>query len=262
MANALIPEVRVDKNGVSVTRHVRPQSTQSGKSMPKPVLAVSPTEAPYPERESDIARLTEKCSDFFYDGRHSGDISAKEFAENIESYSDSTIKLLTKYVGDGEHQTFYAELAGLMERPFREQDIREYVMYSPEVAECEDLDETLQYIRGLRHYKQFKSLSDLTTASKEQESSARALLRITFRLHSDRWMSGEDHPSAVNVLDYDDDSKGMPVIKSPSLVSLVVDNPSRASDIAEYIEEHGFKTTKALKEMVTDTHHATREGWL
>ena len=262
MSNTLIPEVRVDKNGVSVTRHVRPQSTQPGKSLPKPVLVVSPTEAPYPERESDIARLTDKCSEFFSGGRYSGDISGKDFAANIDSYSDSTIKLLTKYVGDGKHQTFYAQLTSLMERPFREQDIREYVMYSPEVIDCEDLNETLQYVRGLRYYKQFKSLSDLTTASKEQETSARALLRIAFRLHSESWMSGEDHPAAASVLDYDDDGKDLPVIKSPSLVSLVLENPSRASDIAEYIEEHGFKTTKALKEMLEDTHHATRDGWL
>lgn len=262
MSNNLIPEVRVDKNGVSVTRHVRPQSTQAGKSLPKPVLAAYPAAMPYPERESDISRLTEKCSAFFSGGQHDGDISAKDFAANIDSYSDSTIKLLDKHVGDGQAQTYYAELTNLMARGFREQDIREYVMYSPEVTDCEDLDETLQYVRGLRHYKPFKAFNDLTTVSKEQEASGRALLRIAFRLHSESWMGEEDHPAATNVLDYDDDGKDMPVIKSPKLVSLVMDNPTRASDIAEHIEEHGFKTVKVLKEMIEDTHHATREGFL
>jgi hypothetical protein len=255
MPNDLVPEVRVDKNGVPVTRHVRHQKGSTGKSIPKPVVAALEASKPYPERESDIKLIFGECEEFF---EHGG-IGTDDFLRALNGYSDHTVRTIKKYMGDSEHQTYYAELTAMIGHAFPELDVREYMMYSFEAADCQDLKETSQYIRGLHHYKSLKGIEDFTRVDPETEAVSRALIRIAFNLHC---MQDDDHPAAVYVDDPRGTNERTPVIKSPSLISLITDNPSRSNDVAVYIEDHGFKSTKVLAQMIEGTHRATRDGFL
>lgn len=255
MRNDLVPEVRVDKNGVPVTRHVRQQKGSAGKLIPKPVVTAPEASTPYPERESDIESMREECEEFF----DHGGIGKDDFLRALNSYSDYTVRTIKKYMGDSNHQTYYAELTAIIGHEYSELDVREYMMYSFEASDCQDLKETSLYVRGLRHYKALKDVEDFTRVDPETESVSRALIRIAFNLHC---MQDEEHPAAVYVADPRDKDQRTPVIKSPSLVSLIIDNPNRSNDVAAYIEEHGFKSTKVLAQMIEGTHRATRDGFL
>lgn len=255
MPSVLAPEVRVDKNGVPVTRHVRQQKGNAGKELPKPAVTALEPSTLDPERESDIEKMFDHCQEFF----DHGNISTEDFLEALNGYSDHTIHVLKQHMGDDPGQTYYAELTALIGGEYSEREVREYVMYSYEAIDCEDLEETSNYIKGLRHYKEFNGIEDFTRVDKDAEASARALIRIAFHLHC---MQEEDHPAAVYVPEPSGADSEVPVIKSPSLVSLVVKNPSRSGDIASYIEENNFKSTKTLSQMIEGTHHATREGFL
>jgi hypothetical protein len=255
MPNALIPEVRVDKNGVPVTRHVRQQKAPLGTSIPQPVASVPEKVIPYAERESDIAAMFGECEEFF----DHGGIGADAFMKAMNSYSDHTVRTIKKHLGDSEHQTYYAELTALIGHDCPELDVREYMMYSFDLADCQDLQETSRYIRGLRNYKIFKGIDDFTLVDPETEALSRSFLRIAFNLHC---MQDDDHPGAVYVPDPRDEDEKNPIFKSPALVKLLTENPSRATDIAEHIEDRGFKSIKSLAQMIEGTHHATRDGFL
>jgi len=255
MPDTLVPEVRVDKNGVPVTRHVRQQSGTTGKLIPQPVVAAVTAPLPYPDRETDIDEISTRCATSL----GVENTSKATIVAALSGYSDHTIKVIKQYMGDGDDKTHYSELAYLIGFQYPEPDVREYMMYSYEAADCDDLTETLRYVKGLRHYKPFKDAEDLTLVNKDLEASGRALIRIAFHLHC---MQEDDHPAAVYAPDPHDEDEQVPVIKSPSLVALVLNNPDRSSDIAEYIEENNFKSTKTLSQMIEGTHHATQKGFL
>lgn len=257
MPNNLVTEIRIDKNGVPVTRHVKPQAAATSKALPQPTLQPAPSQSPYPERGEHTLLLLGQCLQFLADES----LSADDFSAVLKGYSDDTIRLLNKHVGDSHTQTYFAELAAVIGRKLPEKVVREYAMFSPTVADCEDLNETISYVSGLRHYAPLRDIDDLTLADEETKAVSRSLLRIAFHLHCMNDY-GEDHPAAIYAPDPTGQDRDCPVIKSPSLVSLIAANPSRSSDIAEHIEEHGFKTVKAVREMLEGTHHATREGWL
>jgi hypothetical protein len=257
MPNNLVAEVRIDKNGVSVTRHVKPQSARTGKALPQPKLQPASAPVPYPERESHTQALLARSMRFIDDDG----LEEADFMRALNSYSDDTVRLLHKHVGDRGDQTYYAELVALIGKELHETRIREYAMFSTAVVDCEDLDEAVRYINGVRHYAPLRGIEDLTLADEETQSAARSLMSIAFQIHC-MGEYGEDHPAAAYVPDPMGMGTECPVVKSPRLVSLVMDSPDRRDDIVEHIETNGFKTVKAIKEMLEGTHHATREGWL
>lgn len=255
MPNPLMPEVRVDKNGVAVTRHVKQSPATTRKPLPVPALTASQA-APDPERAAHMESIMEYTSKWMKRFGIGNELSDEGIQERLDSYSDDSIRLIRERLGDRDDKVNPSELEGLLNHNYSETSVREYMVYSTDLIDCEDLDETSRYISGLRQYPRLKDISDVTLADKDTKNSCRALLRIAFHLHC---MMDDEHPAAV----YEKkDGIRMPVIKSPSLVKLVLDNPDRASDIAEYIEEHGFSKTKTLAGMVADTHHATRDGYL
>lgn len=256
MSNALIPEVRVDKNGVPVTRHVRPQVNNGGSNLPTLRISTPVPNRPYPDRNSDLDYIFDECDDFLMEGGVSQDL----FHSTLNSYSDHTIRVIKTYLGDDEgHLTYYSELTALIGTETPELDVREYMMYSFHMSDCPDLLEVRRYIRGLRNYKPLKGIEDFTRVDPETEALSRSLLRIGFQLHC---MQDDDHPSAVYVPDPRDKTEKTPIFKLPSLLNLITENVSRSSDIADHIEEYGFKSTKVLAQMIEGSHHATRDGFL
>ena len=242
-----MPEVRVDKNGKRVTRHVRSSTTsKSSTPMPVPVLK---TEQPWQERESFIDEMANVAAN------HS--INSAIMQRVLESYSDSTLKMMHDGIGEEDGQVYPEEALFAVSFIGNESEIREYMTFSPGLRDDDDVERINDYINGLRSYPKLSKFDDLTLADEDTQKACRTLLKAAVYYHESE---EPDHPliGTANV-----SGRDFPVLGNQRLASLIINNPDRGDAILEFIQDRGFTTVTAVSEMIKDgTHNAVTDGFL
>lgn len=247
MPNNLIPEVRVDKNGKQVTRHVRSSGTiKTTKALPAPAVKV---EQGWSERDAFIDEMANLAAN-----KH---IDSAMMERVLKPYSDSTLKMVHDGIGEEDGQVFPEEALFAICYLGTESKIREYMMFSPGLRDDDDVEAIHDYIDGLRAYPKLSRIDDFTLADEDTQKACHALLKATVYFHEDE---GKYHPlsgtTKINGRDY-------PVLGNQRLASLIINNPDRGDSILEFIQKRGFTTVTAVSEMIKDgTHNAVTDGFL
>lgn len=246
MPNHLITEVRVDKNGVPVTRHVKPVGSSSHKTAP-PVPAVPDTVRE--SREYATNAILEQSMGF----------GSGLMESVLDSLSDDTMVLIAGAVGEDDDQVFPEEAAHMIAYSGNENEIREYMLLSPGLRGDDDFEETLDYIHGLHTYAKLGKIEDLTLADGDTRKACRTLLKAAVLFHEDE---ERGHPAAGRTF-VERLGRELPVVGNQQLVSLILKYPDRGDDILRFIEERGFKSVTALRAMLSDEiHHAVMDGFI
>jgi hypothetical protein len=244
--NHLITEVRVDKNGVPVTRHVKPLASSANKAAP-PVPAVP--DAVRESREYAMQVIME----------HSMGFGSGLMEEVLESFSDDTMVLIAGAVGEDDDQVFPEEAAALIGYSGNETEIREYMAFSPGLRDDDDFESTLDYIHGLHTYPKLSRIEDLALTDEDTRKSCHTLLKAAVLFHEDE---ERGHPAAGKTF-IEKRGREFPVVGNQQLVSLILKHPDRGDDILRFIAERGFRTVTALREMLSDDiHTAVMDGFI
>ena len=262
MNHNLVPEIRLDKNGVAVTRHVKTQGAVSSKALPGPALAVSDKKHQEALRHvGTVERIRATCSGSI---EKFAQISEDKFFEYISDFSQETLDLIEAQTGSDNDKVHIAEFIDALDTCDGEElAIREYLTYGTSLADCEDYQETFRYIEGLRHYAPFRKVDDLSTLRGDEAVVAHVLLKTGLHFHCFDEDSFTEKSKGKYVVDpRSPGEKILPVMKSTQIAKLIIDNPKRAEHIYEYIKERDITSAKVLGEMIKDTHHAVSDGFL
>lgn len=242
----LVPEQRSDKNGRMVTRWVRPDS--KGRSAAKGISHVSsPTkdraDAARGRRISRIA--THILKTFFVanpDDRNMVEGDLKDISDEVLKLTESALKKDPELANP-----IYSILCDFGSKPLAKQLI--YFASDISLNADESIREGL--VVGLKEYKVFKWVDDLTKADAHTKETASALLKVGYSILSS--VPGQEPFSDYGINSWHiDDEK---------LVDLIVANPEKAEEIASFIEARRDYSGEAVAEFLSGVS-ALREGTL
>lgn len=221
LRNGLTPEVRLDRNGKPVRRWVRDRPLPA--SLPaRPYTLKPPMGKAERDQREDIQRaLAHWCS-------HEDMLT---IIDRLIDYSSETIGLINGSLGNRETNVYWAEAGTLIKEFGEERTVREYMVLSGSITDCEDLRATIAYINGLSAYGCFEP-DDLSTLDDDERRLARALLKTAFHLSCvDEAAYAEEKAGRAPVLIADDCN----TIADPELLAVFLDHPDRAEDLWEFI---------------------------
>lgn len=237
----LVPERRVDKNGRSVIRHVKPSNAgKARKSLPAPSSAT-------PTRGQILHRLTTGiATQMGYTLEEQDEWHA--INETLEGYSD---QFLTRLNAAFKPRTQIATaIAVMVYRDETEQFIREFAAFGGVIPdESNGMDLAMAYVRSLHHYPQLPQVDDYSVADEATKQACRELMLLTYRME-DEIVLFEGGTDPVKTIAHDYDSFSTPVLNHDGLVRLIIERPQDAQRIGDIAIERGTGDPRAIVEVM------------
>lgn len=246
----LIPEVRVDKNGRSVTKHVRATPKASGAGFLAkmiPMLSGSKTKA------LDLEHLTNEIEQEFAAGKSQG--MDKDYVNKIaRGYSARTISVIKDaYSGTGLVTPFIGRTYSLSER-----DIRAICHYKDQIKNS--TYSTSQILKDVRFAMEIKELDEIPPGTIEYEI-AKGVIEVAIKSSSGRQSDFEERveraeaegfsqKDAAELIREEMRLDGTGDYMSHEMVQLISEVPERASDIARYLDDKKLSVRRVDMELL------------
>jgi hypothetical protein len=226
----LTPEVRVDKNGHAVTKHVRNEKKQHKGFISRIIPSLNGSAGK--QKESDLALLTEEIRkeiDF-------RDESA--LVKILGGYSSRTITAIRDaYSGSGELVAFIEQTY-----PENERDIRTAAHFKEVRFDREHFSSILDSVRDAMGVNDLENIP----AGTDEYTTAKAILEVAVRaasirslVHENRMIAlqaqGHSRSEAFDATMKDSKKDRSGTYMSHALARIISEKPERASDIADYL---------------------------
>jgi hypothetical protein len=275
----LTPEVRVNKNGVPVTKHVNPGGKASSATtvIPAPAPPTATADTPLVLTFSKPANSTQVRNLFDPINRR----TVKEPLKRMNSTGLGILKRLMHAVPDHEHRIagFISNTGSLLPS----EDEMTNAMLIPEnvlTTNRSDLDALLHEdtfasfgiaVIGLRNLELYDQGEIAVISTQEQLDADTAAATFIGKYGRQLDYDSEDHP----LLGYMSIDRGtnwaayLPSIRNPHLDALIRERPEEHETIFEYLSERGLSATDTgpvdhIRAYVDENKHvrSLRDGWL
>jgi hypothetical protein len=226
----LVPTPRTDKNGRTVTRHMKPQNTPTLKAkLPAPLASTQQA-----QRTKELASLLDTNLM----------LSPKEMFKlrnKLDTYKDPTTYDLIQEAAERNNASLFPQFNYMYKLIILnpEQNVRETCHYRELIDKQLGTTELHGYVNGLHLLDRYKNtkLEDLTGAELD---TAVSLINIAATL--------KEH--APDELTNDDDRAV--TFRNPELTDLILENPQHGPSIISYIEERHTADPTALREYLNN----------
>lgn len=263
----LVPEVRVNKNGVPVTKHVRP-----GGKKKKPTRPFYPTLSP---EETRVIAQRKQLKDFVDRARYDLDFDGcnisvppsliEYFKDN---FSDATIAAYVDLAKTHKDRTVNTLMGVLTNR-----DNDRIAAYVARIVEQDTLDdnawcndykgpyiygEALKTFYALEMYKDvgFAPARNILDDEDPATASTMSLIKYTNRMVEAGF---EDSVGAIEIKG----GRGMVyVIPDSAMVKLIVDRPDDVDDIADLVLKDQIEDAGIIRDMLEAPTQSLRDGIL
>jgi hypothetical protein len=269
MKNQLIPQKRMNKNGVLVTKHVRDDSAPSRIAMSLP----APYGAMQSERKMKVEFLTkalhssyEEYDEQEYDTQRY--MTESVLAERIDGLDNDVLSAYYEDIRDHVGVGYEDILLSAMHNNIRS-DKAGSVLFIARLEGELDL-EWSSYRSGVFSYVQARRLhsglsyyepdvsfpSNLLLASEEEQAKAATLINAVLGYLE----VGEDEDT---LLDYHDKyDGGMLAFENTDLADLFLDHPEQTKEIVHLMQDRGASDADSLRVVIEAEVTAVRDGIL
>lgn len=230
----LIPEKRLNKNNVLVTRHVRP-----AESAPSPAAASMPAPSIY--SHNGLRALREEVMERVEDHDESGLMDGgyrQFFREGLVMLDADTALAVRDFVTS--RQTMELAVHLVADNHKEQYNIRDAIFYRDAMPLARELcdpgvnyaDEIVGQINGVRRMRRFEGVTALSELPSERVREVDALLRVGYAVYKGMGMKHEAlHPSCQ----YGVGSQYPLRLVDQNLVDFAIQNVDRAESIAALI---------------------------
>lgn len=243
------PELRVNKLGHAVTKHVKPTASISNPlpNVPAPFIAVQ-------SREECADRIVEAVGgSMMFDRFSESPLPPDGLKTKLLRFSDSTLNATDNAVAWSKQLDIpiHMELFVILKER-SERHIREFMVCRPQMG-SDGMDasgDNFRAVQGLHNISHFKDHADLSSLDAHGLNVAGAFLRVTaaLDLHDLDSVDYENDDHSINIHDKD-------------LQDLIVAHPDKTDEITAFIAER--KTGNgALIRAYIENGTALREGTL
>jgi hypothetical protein len=232
----LIPEKRLNKNNVLVTRHVRPAD-----SVPSPGAATMPAPSIY--SRSGLLALREEIMERVEDHDESGLMDGgyrQFFREGLVMLDADTALAVRDFITS--RQTMELAIHLVADNYKAQHDIRDAIFYRDAMPLASELcdpgvnyaDEIVGQIRGVRRMHRFEDFTALSEIPPESVREVDALLRVGYAVYKGMGMK---HEALHSSCQYGVGSQYPLRLVDQDLIDFTLANTDRAADIAALIRE-------------------------
>jgi len=267
----LVPEKRLNKHGVLVTKHVRAENTQGTLSAPLPAPSVS---TPLTTKDAAISEILKNFADSYSgDSLTERTVAWQEILEGgLPSLSAEVVESYREAIVDNDNMEGFEELLISVLQHENSSSEAGYILFvaqqvrDQEVEWVEDGLGTYTYYRFSKIANGLKSMSEGFTfdvpsniydADEQQLSAIAALVKVTSTVHS---LNGDWGLTFL----YDDetgDETGY-TLDNVALIELVAEYPERADQIGELIYDRETTDGDAIRTILESGHTSLSEGAL
>lgn len=217
-SNALVPKIITDKNGVTTTRWVRPESQTGPSTDLIPHASVAP-KVSSEERRKMVKNLTYQIGN----GCRPEMVNVEGALTAIPKFENATLSALTSYFGDApgdllDKAAIWIDLYSGQEPLFRE--ILTYHNAFDPITEDSFVEESIYY---LRNCGDLPPMEDYSQATGQLQQTIRNLLSAT------ETMIGED---------YENQREGNDPILPADMRKLIIDRPDDFERISDILVEN------------------------